>query len=139
MRKVMTLVSAILTSVFSGGMLISMVLALLKVVVSMKKVSSRKATSTMGVMSIWKPRRFLLRFACRPLPSPFGESTRPMSAYLLFEHGYEVEGKNIGGFEPFEDMVDGLKVGVYIGFDYGTDIRVCKPGCGDEGIKLVFS
>src|ERR1043166_8716380 len=58
------------TSVFKsfGGRLISSALGVRKTVVTMKKMSSRNATSTIGVMSMRMPTR---RFGRRPESPPF--------------------------------------------------------------------
>src|SRR6185503_18200752 len=73
------------TSVFRsfGGRLISSALGVRNTVVTMKKMSSRNATSTIGVMSMRMPSRRFLRETAKPffLPPPLrlsGVSTAPM-------------------------------------------------------------
>src|ERR1044072_4969181 len=76
------------TSVFKsfGGKLISGALGVRNTVVTMKKMSSRNATSTIGVMSMRMPTR---RFGRRPESPPFflpdflsGVSTAPIGDHL---------------------------------------------------------
>src|SRR6267154_272106 len=79
-RSVITFDSAISTLAFgSGGRLISSACGLRNTVVHMKKMRSRNATSTIGVMSILTPMRFGLRrlpFLC--LTPDSGVSTAPI-------------------------------------------------------------
>ena len=84
-RSVITFDSAISTLAFgSGGRLISSACGLRNTVVHMKKIRSRKATSTIGVMSILIPMR--LGFRLRPFlcfTPDSGVSTAPMGTTLL--------------------------------------------------------
>ena len=68
MKMDMTLDSGTSTRTSGSGMLISMASGRRKTVVTMKKISSRNATSTIGVMSMRTPTRFCLARPSGPLP-----------------------------------------------------------------------
>src|SRR5262245_43475801 len=73
-----------------GGRLISSAWGVRNTVVTMKKISSRKATSTIGVMSMRTPTRRLGRRKAFPLPDLgclWGVSTAPTESHLLLHAG----------------------------------------------------
>src|SRR5688500_1194074 len=73
------------------GMLISIVLGLLKVVVSIKKVSNRNARSTIGVMSICVEAFLAFTLLCFPPLLPLSWVCTSDILLLCFQVGDQIE------------------------------------------------
>src|ERR1043166_2437892 len=126
------------TSVFKsfGGKLISSALGVRNTVVTMKKMSSRNATSTIGVMSMRMPTR---RFGRRPESPPFflpdflsGVSTAPIGYHLpceragaLLEVGLYVEPRRVRHLQASDHVGDDsvVRALVHLHDDAGRGVR----------------
>src|SRR5512136_1446660 len=139
-RTVKRFDSATSTFASPGGKLISMVCGFAIVVVNMKNVNSRKATSTMGVISMRTPirRRFFLECFCFPRDSDACTSAMIdilLQLFCLIRD--KVEACDIDllkkGHHAFHDIV----FGVLVRFDHCSQFRVHGSGA-DEQLSQVI-
>src|SRR6185503_4192886 len=148
-RSVMTFDCAISTFAFgSGGRLISSACGFRNTVVHMKKMRSRNATSTIGVMSIFTPRRFGLRRLSPPFFFPgllSGVSTAPMEGRSFSyakpasrsvlqrglaardELGNEAECDRVGLLHDRHHVFHGAVFGFLVCLDRDTKSRISAP------------
>src|SRR5262245_318784 len=129
-----------------GGRLISSAFGVRNTVVTMKKMSSRNATSTMGVMSMRTPSRRFLRetekpFFLPPLLRLSGVSTAPMDHHrpsvgllagqltsALLEVGLDIEPRRVRLLQPRDHVRDDAVVSflVHLDDDTGRGVRSAR-------------
>src|SRR5262245_14627000 len=151
--SVITFDCAISTFAFgSGGRLISSACGFRNTVVHMKKMRSRNATSTIGVMSIFTPMRLGARFRIPPFfffTPASGVSTAPMSldsfgGALLVQRGLlaghqfgdETERDRVGLLHDPHHVFHHAVLGLLVGLDGDAQPGILPPLLEHERLEV---